>query len=171
MLWIRNGLFRIRIQPGIFRVPDPDPSKISGSNPFYFIIFGNFKQNHLKFNYKEESINYLPFAISYYSTQSPEFTDKLHFYLSALSYLAGSMRIRIHNTDINLHLLPISLHFFLFSVEKISFLDPDSERKINLDPCGSGSLALLNIHTVIRYERDITYVWVRVLSSVAEPVR
>ena len=83
------------------------------SNPCYLGLFGNYKQNHLKFNHKEESINYLPFYISYYSTQSPEFTEKLNFHLFALSYLARSgsgtiipdpgkssrsMRIRIHNT-------------------------------------------------------------------------
>ena len=39
----------------------------SGSNPCYLSIFENCKQNHLKFNHKEESINYLPFSISYYS--------------------------------------------------------------------------------------------------------
>ena len=66
----------------------------SGSNPCYLSRFGNWKQNHIKFNHKEESINYLPFSISFYSptysTQSPEFTEKLHYYLSALSYLAVS---------------------------------------------------------------------------------
>ena len=86
--------FRIPIQA---KVPD---SCGSGSNPCYLIIFGNCKQNHLKFNRNEESINYLPFYIILhsYSTQRPEFTEKLHFYLSAFSYLAGSgsMRIRIH---------------------------------------------------------------------------
>ena len=45
------------------KVSDP-----CGSNPCYLIIFGNCKQNHLKFNHKEESINYLPFSISYYSS-------------------------------------------------------------------------------------------------------
>ena len=48
-----------------FRIhADPDP----GSNLCYLSIpvFGNCKQNHLKFNHKEESINYLPFSISYF---------------------------------------------------------------------------------------------------------
>ena len=53
VLWIRNDLFRIRIQLWIFRVPDPDPGKSSGSNPCYLSIFGNCKQNHLKFNHKK----------------------------------------------------------------------------------------------------------------------
>ena len=66
--------FRIRIQA---KVPDPCGS---GSNPCYLSIFGNCKQNHLKFNHKETS-TYQVFAIFYftlqsYSTQSPEFTEK-----------------------------------------------------------------------------------------------
>ena len=36
VLRIRNDLFRIRLW--IFR--DPDPGKISGSNPYYLVIFG-----------------------------------------------------------------------------------------------------------------------------------
>ena len=44
--------FRIRIQA---KVPDPCGS---GSDPGYLNIFGNCKQTHLKFNPKEESINY-----------------------------------------------------------------------------------------------------------------
>ena len=56
--------FRIRIEA---KVPDPCGSG-SRSNPCYLSIFGYCKQNHLKFNHKEESINYmyLPFSISYY---------------------------------------------------------------------------------------------------------
>ena len=46
------------------KIPDPCGS---GSNPYYLSLFENCKQNHLKFNHKEESINYLPFYISYYS--------------------------------------------------------------------------------------------------------
>ena len=55
--------FRVRIQA---KVPGPCGS---GSNPCYLSVFRNFKQNHLKFNHKEDStgINYLPFSISYYS--------------------------------------------------------------------------------------------------------
>ena len=114
MLWIRNDLLRIRIQLRIFLVlEDPDPCG-SGSNHCYLSIFGNCKQNHLQFNHKED-FAILYFILQSYSTQSPEFTEKLHFFLSALSYLAGSgsgtiipdpdpgkssesMRIRIHNT-------------------------------------------------------------------------
>ena len=55
VLWIRNDLFRIRIQLWIFLVLDPDPSHI------------NKYKKHLKFKQKEESINYLPFSILYYS--------------------------------------------------------------------------------------------------------
>ena len=60
---------------------------------------------------KEESINYLPFSISYYSPPVHKVNSKRkkkHFYLSAGSgtiipdpdpgYSSGSMRIRIHNT-------------------------------------------------------------------------
>ena len=36
-------------------------------NPCYLNIFGNCKQNQIKLKLKEESINYLPFSISYYS--------------------------------------------------------------------------------------------------------
>ena len=53
--------FRIRIQAKI-----PNPCR-SGSNPCYLSLFGNCKQNHLKFNHKDEYVNYLPFSISYYS--------------------------------------------------------------------------------------------------------
>ena len=56
--------FWIRIQA---KVPDPCGS---GSNPCYLSIFGNCKQKHLKFN--NQSINYLPFYISYYSPTVPE---------------------------------------------------------------------------------------------------
>ena len=78
--------FRIRIQA---KVPD---RLGSGSNPCYLSIFGNCNQNHLKFNHKEESIIQLPFSISCYSptVHKVQNSEKLHFYLSALSYLAGS---------------------------------------------------------------------------------
>ena len=104
----------------------------------YLGIFGNRKQNQLKFNHKEEI--YQLFAILYfillsYSTQSPELTEKLHFYLpvSALSYLAGSvsgtiipdpdpckssgsMRIRILNTGYKSQLKTANyLYFFILS--------------------------------------------------------
>ena len=52
---------------------------------------------HLKFNQNEESTNYLPFSISYYSPtvhivqNSKALNEKLHFYLSALSFFAGSV--------------------------------------------------------------------------------
>ena len=36
------------------------------------------------------TICHLYFILQSYSTQSPEFTEKLHFYFSALAYLAGS---------------------------------------------------------------------------------
>ena len=145
VLWIQNDLFqipiRIRIQLWIFQVPDPDPALsygsgsrqkfriqakvpdpcVSGSNPCYLTIFRNCKQNHLKFNQKEEIYQLLAifyFILRYsptYSTQSPEFTDKLHFYLSALSYIAGSMRIRIwiHNTAILSRLQYFSMLSFM----------------------------------------------------------
>ena len=89
---------------------------------------------------KKKSFNYLPFYISYYSPtvqnkQSPELTEKLHFYLpvSALSYLAGSvsgtiipdpdpckssgsMRIRILNTGYKSQLKTANyLYFFILS--------------------------------------------------------
>ena len=76
----------LRIQA---KVPDPCGS---GSSPCYLSIFKNCKQNHLKCNPKEESMNYLPFSISNYSPKvhKVQNSEKLHFYLSALSYLAGS---------------------------------------------------------------------------------
>ena len=60
VLLIRNVILRIRIQPHIFRVPDP----------YNLGIFGNLKKN-VKFNHREESTNYL---LQSYSTHSPEFT-------------------------------------------------------------------------------------------------
>ena len=49
------NFFEFRIQA---KVKDPCGS---GSNPCYLSIFGNCKVNQLKFNHKEESINYLQY--------------------------------------------------------------------------------------------------------------
>ena len=94
VLWIQNDLFqipiRIRIQLWIFKVLDPDPALkfpsygsgsrqkfriqakvpdpcVSGSNPCYLTLFRNCKQNHLKFNQKEEIYQLL--AIFYFILQ------------------------------------------------------------------------------------------------------
>ena len=80
VLWIRNALFRIRIQLQIFRVPDP----------FLSILLKHIeKRKKLKINQKKSLpfTKYLPFSISHYSpaVYSPESTD----------------RIRIYNTGIN----------------------------------------------------------------------
>ena len=81
----------------IFRVPDLDPGKVpdpsgSGSNPWYLSIFGNCKQNHLNFNHKEESINYLPFSTSYNSpsVHKVQNSQRNYIFTSALSYLSRS---------------------------------------------------------------------------------
>ena len=73
VLWIRNDYSG----SGMI-ILDPDPAlnfQSSGSRQklriqfmlFTVSIFGNCKQNHLKFNRKEESIKNLPFSISYNS--------------------------------------------------------------------------------------------------------
>ena len=68
VLWIWNDLFRYRIQLCIFRVLDSDPPLVIEA---YGTVFGNdilvFKKAHLKFTYKEESTNYLPFSFSQYT--------------------------------------------------------------------------------------------------------
>ena len=52
--------------------------------------------------------------------------------------------------QINLQLCQISLHFFLFLVDKFTLLDPDLGEKMNVDPCGSGSTALAKrMHTFL----------------------
>ena len=97
----------IRIQA---QVPDLCESG-SESNPCYLItgIFGICKQNHLKFNHKEESINYLPFSISYYSptVHKVQNSKRNNIFLYLLFHIlldpdpgksSESMRIRIHNT-------------------------------------------------------------------------
>ena len=84
--------------------PDPDPAlnflssgSRSGSYPYYLSMFRNYlKKTHLKFNQKEESTNYLSFFISYYSPtihavqNSQAWNEKYNFYVSALSFFAGS---------------------------------------------------------------------------------
>ena len=60
MRWIRNYLFRIRIQVQLFRVPDPDPTYIS---KVYFEIIQKHPLNSIK---KKNLNNYLPFSIQYY---------------------------------------------------------------------------------------------------------
>ena len=75
-----------------FRIyADPDPS----SNPCYLSLFRNCKQNHLKFNHKEESINYLPFSTSYYSPTKSRIQREITF-LFICSFIF--CWIRIHNT-------------------------------------------------------------------------
>ena len=61
VLWIRNVLFRTRDQARNFYIFG------SESYPYYLSIFGNYLKKHLKFNQREESINFLPFSISLYS--------------------------------------------------------------------------------------------------------
>ena len=97
--------FRIRIQA---KVPDPCGS---GSNPCYLSIFRNCKQNHFKFNHKEESISYLPFSISNYSptVHKVQNSKRNNIFVYLLFQIlldpdpgksSGSMPsgIRIHNT-------------------------------------------------------------------------
>ena len=102
--WIQNWKKKSKdpfavlwIQLGIFWVPDPDPGKSSGSNPYYLSILENCKHSHLKFNHKEESINYLPFTISFYSPTVRTVQNSQRNNTS-LSYFAWYMRIRIHKT-------------------------------------------------------------------------
>ena len=54
-IYVLNPVFRIQLW--IFRVPDPDPGKSSGSgsNLYLLSIFRNSKKTPLKFNQKEES--------------------------------------------------------------------------------------------------------------------
>ena len=79
---------------------DPDPAlnfQSSGSRQklriqfmlFTVSIFGNCKQNHLKFNRKEESINYLPFSISYYSPTAHKVQNskRNHIFISLLFHI------------------------------------------------------------------------------------
>ena len=77
-----NGIyiFFSVVDPECF-IPDPDPGlNFPSSGSMFVSIFGNSKKKHLKFNQRGESINYLPFSISYYSptvgTQGPEFKEK-----------------------------------------------------------------------------------------------
>ena len=79
--------FRIHIQPS------------SGSmriririKPCYLSIFRNCKQNHFKFNHKEESIYYLPFSIS---------KSRIHreiTFLLTCSFIFSWIRIRNNNS-------------------------------------------------------------------------
>ena len=60
------------VDPKLF-IPDPDPGKSSGSirildiHIIKYLYIWKLKKTHLKFNQKDEYINYLPFSISYYS--------------------------------------------------------------------------------------------------------
>ena len=62
LLWIRNDLFRI--QPRIFRVPDPDPSIVD-----YLSKFGNYLKKNTRYQSKRRiyGTNYLQFSISHYN--------------------------------------------------------------------------------------------------------
>ena len=85
-------------------IPDPDPalnfpSSGSGSNPCYLSIFGNCKQNHLKFNHKEESINYLPFFISYYSPTVHKVQNSQITFLLIWSFIFSWIRIQAKVPD------------------------------------------------------------------------
>ena len=100
---------------------DPDPcGSRSGSNPRYLSLFGNCKQNHLKFNHNEEAINYLPFSISSFSPTVHKVQNSQRNYIicsfifswirirninSGSGKSSGSMRIRIHNTGKNINFL------------------------------------------------------------------
>ena len=84
-------------------IPDPDPALIILSSRFgsrqkfrihadpdpryiYYLstgIFGNYEK-HLKFNQKEESINYLPFSISYYCTVLQYTQSRIHREITVL---------------------------------------------------------------------------------------
>ena len=88
VLWIRNDLFRIRIQLWIFRVPDPDPDKSSGSMRIRIHVhcpIVQIDQNSLFYLYA-----LLLFAGSGSGTLIPD-PDP--------GKSSGSMRIRIHNTE------------------------------------------------------------------------
>ena len=92
MLRIRNDLFRIRIQLSIFRVPDPDPGKSSGSmririQPILIKYFRNNNKHTLNSIKKKNLNNYLPFSISYYSP-TVQTVHNSQFYLYVLSVFA-----------------------------------------------------------------------------------
>ena len=82
--------YQIRI-PIQAKVPDPCGS---GSNPHYLSIFGNCKKHTINSIIKKNLSTICHFlfhnTVLQYTVHSPEFTEKLHFYLSALSYFAGS---------------------------------------------------------------------------------
>ena len=84
--------FRIRA-----KVPDPCGSG-SVSNLYYLSIFRNCKKTHLKFNHKEESINYLRFSISYYTQYTQSRIQREVIFLFICSFIF--CRIRIHNTGL-----------------------------------------------------------------------
>ena len=89
VLWIRNDLFRIRIQLWIFRVPDLDPNKSSGSMRIRIqpiLIKTKKTLNSIK---KKNLSNNLPFSIQYFCP-IVQTIRILQFYLNALSLFAGS---------------------------------------------------------------------------------
>ena len=62
------------------------------------------KKTHLKFNQREESTNYLPFSISYFSptvltTHSPEFTGLKLEIISLINLLFHFCLIRNNNSE------------------------------------------------------------------------
>ena len=84
MLWIRNDLFRIRLQ--IF--------KSSGTYPCYLSMFGNYKKNleSIKKKNQPSRTNYRPFSSSHHSptvlVQNPHAKNvKQNVHLSALLFL------------------------------------------------------------------------------------
>ena len=88
---------RNRIQA---KIPDLCGSR---SIPCHLSIFGNCEQNHLKFNHKEESVNYLPFSISYYSPTVHKVQNSHRNYIFSWirnnnSGTGSRQKFRIHNT-------------------------------------------------------------------------
>ena len=85
MFWIWNDLFRIRIQVRILS---------SGSNPKYLSIFGNYKKNTAYIQSKRRmfqlSAIFNVIILNSPTVHSPSFTDLNFFYLSPLSFFAGS---------------------------------------------------------------------------------
>ena len=72
-------------------IPDPDPALNFPSS--------GYKQNHLKFNHKEESINYLPFFISYYSPTVHKVQNSQITFLLILSFIFSWIRIQAKVPD------------------------------------------------------------------------